>query len=243
MNNFEGKVVLLTGADGGIGTALSKTLYAQGASLILHAKENERLQTTVSEFGWDHARYTLHGHDVSDSKAVEAAVSKGFDRFGRIDFLINIAGINRFGGILKCSEEEWDAIHATNVKGLFLTSRAVVPYMKSAGVGSIINISSVWGIRGSAKMMAYSTSKHAVEGFTKSLLAEVAPWGIKVSSLIVGIVDNAFRDAMRDYVTFTPEQCNRMLTHEDVVEPVIYMMRSSPRALPSSVTLEAWLLQ
>lgn len=243
MTDLNGKVALLTGAGGGIGGALADALYAQGAFLILHSDDAAALAARVRDAGWDEARFELSGHDVRDSAAVEGAVGRGITRFGRIDFLINIAGINRFGGILTCTEEEWDAVASTNVKGYFLTARAIVPHMKEAGSGAIINMSSVWGVRGNPRMMAYSASKHAVEGFTKSLREEVAPWGIKVSSLVVGIVDTAFRDAMRDHVRFSDEQCQRMLTPQDVVDSLLYVLRSSPRALPSSITLEAWLIQ
>ncbi|MDA8231336.1 MAG: SDR family oxidoreductase [Magnetospirillum sp.] len=243
MARLDGKVVLLTGADGGIGGPLSRAIYAEGACLMLHGLDAEALRATAREAGWDEDRYIVHAHDVRDGTATQAAVSQGISRFGRIDALINLAGINRFGGILRCSEEEWDAVMAINVKGYFLTTRAVVPHMKTAGSGTIVNMSSIWGVRGNSRMMAYSTSKHAVEGFTKSLRAEVASWGIKVSSLIVGIVDNSFRDAMRDHVAFTDDECERMLRSEDIVEPVIYMLETPPQALASSITLEAWLLQ
>jgi NAD(P)-dependent dehydrogenase (short-subunit alcohol dehydrogenase family) len=243
MMKFDGKVVMMTGADGGIGTALSKTLYDAGATLILHGQELPRLESLAKAGAWDEARYSLDAHDVTDAGAVRAAVDKALTRFGKIDALINMAGINRFGGVLHCSEEEWDAVMTTNVKGYFLTTQAVAPAMKTAGQGQILNISSIWGIRGNARMMAYSTSKHAVEGFTASLRAEVAPWGVKVSSLIVGIVDNNFRAGMGGQVVFTPEQCARMLESEDVVEAIVYVLGASPKALPSSLTLEAWLLQ
>lgn len=243
MTSLKDQVVLMTGGDGGIADALSKAIYAEGATLILHGHDEEKLRGRAREAGWDKDRYSLHAHDVTDSAAVERAVAQAVERFGKIDGLINLAGINRFGGIMHCSENEWDAVMSTNVKGYFLTTRAVVPHMKSAGSGTIINMSSIWGVRGNPRMMAYSTSKHAVEGFTHSLRSEVSQWGIKVSSLILGIIDNGFRNAMSDHVTFTDEQCQRMLKNEDVVAPVLYILGSSPQALPSSVTVEAWLLQ
>lgn len=91
--------------------------------------------------------------------------------------------------------------------------------------------------------MAYATSKHAVEGFTASLRADVASRGIKVSSLIVGIADTPFREAMKEHVTFTEGQCALMLQPSDIVAAVNYMLSTSPNALVSSLTLEAWLLQ
>lgn len=243
MNRLDGKVVLMTGADGGIGSALARSLGADGAQLVLHGEDPVRLDALATDIGGDPSRHMLDAHDVTNERAVTRAVQAAIDRFGQIDILINLAGINRFGGILRCTADEWDAVQSTNVKGYFLTTRAVVPAMKAAGHGSILNMSSVWGVRGNARMMAYSTSKHAVEGFTASLRQEVAPWGIKVSSLVVGIVDTPFRDAMKDHVTFTAEQCANMLKACDVVDAIRYMLDTSNRALPSSLTLEAWLVQ
>ncbi|PTW62025.1 3alpha(or 20beta)-hydroxysteroid dehydrogenase/3-oxoacyl-[acyl-carrier protein] reductase [Breoghania corrubedonensis] len=243
MSELSGKIVLITGAGGGIGAALSQCLYDEGASLVLQSADLEGLRAKAAKGGWDDARILLQAHDVTDGKAVEAAASEALARFGRIDMLVNLAGINRFGGVLTCPEEEWDRVMSTNVKGYFLAARAVVPAMKEAGAGCIVNVSSIWGVRGNAKMMAYSTSKHAVEGFTASLRADVASSGIKVSSLIVGIVDTPFREAMKDHVTFTDEQCAIMLQPVDVVAALRYMLSTSPNALVSSLTLEAWRLQ
>lgn len=243
MSSLNGKVYLMTGADGGMGSELAPALYAQGANLILHGQEQDRLEALAQRHAWDRARVSLHAHEVTDAAAVSAAVDRGIGYFGRLDGLINLAGINRFGGIELCSEEEWDAVMSTNVKGMFLTTRAAMPTLKNAGCGTVINMSSIWGIRGNGRMMAYSTSKHAVEGFTQSLRSEVAPWGVKVSSLIVGIVDNGFRKGMGGHVTFTEEQCQKMLRSSDVVPPILYILTSAPQALPSTITLEAWLLQ
>ena len=243
MADLDGKIIAMTGADGGIGAAASAAFYARGASLILQGGDQARLARLAEDAEWDEARVLLQAHDVADRGAVEAAATGALARFGRIDALINIAGINRFGGLTHCSEADWDAVMATNVKGYFLTARALVPAMTAAGQGTIVNMSSVWGIRGNARMMAYSTSKHAVEGFTASLRAELGPCGIKVASLVVGIVDTPFREAMKDHVTFTPQQCTLMLQPADVVDALLYMLSTTPNALPSSLTLEAWRVQ
>lgn len=241
--DMNGKVVMMTGAGGGFGAALAPYLYEAGASLVLQSADLARLQEQAKAAGWQEDRVLLQAHDVTDRAAVAAAGAEALARFGKIDVLLNLAGINRFGGILSTDEDDWDEVMRVNVTGYFLSTRAVIPAMLEAGAGCILNMSSVWGVRGNPRMMAYATSKHAIEGFTASLRAEVASQGIKVLSLIVGIADTPFREAMKDHVTFTDEQCALMLQPSDIVTAIGYMLSTSPNALASSLTLEAWRMQ
>jgi NAD(P)-dependent dehydrogenase (short-subunit alcohol dehydrogenase family) len=179
--------------------------------------------------------------DVRDRRSIEPAVARAIERFGRIDYLVNVAGVNVFGGIERCTEDEWDEVLDVNLKGYFLMTKAVYPHMVAAGGGAIVNISSIWGQRGNSKMMAYAVSKHGVEGFTHSLAEEARAHGIKVTSLVVDKVDSAFRERMVGMMDFTDEQKARMLTPADVADACQYVLGSSVRVLPSSIQLDAWL--
>jgi len=241
--SVSGKIVMMTGAGGGFGAALAPCLYNAGANLVLQNANIEPLQAQAESEGWMQDRILLQAHHVTDRPAVTNAAAAAIARFKKIDVLINLAGINRYGGILTTREDDWDEIMNVNVTGYYLSARAVIAAMLEAGSGCILNMSSVWGQRGNPKMMAYAASKHAVEGLTASLRAEVASQGIKVSSLIVGIADTPFREAMKEHVTFSEQQRALMLQPSDIVAAVNYMLSASPNALVSSLTLEAWRLQ
>jgi 3-oxoacyl-[acyl-carrier protein] reductase len=242
MSGHVGKVALVTGADRGIGYAISRRLWTEGARLILHSNNEDGLMRNAAAEDQGRERDVLRTVlDIRDRPSIERAVGRAVERFGRIDYLVNVAGINVFGGIERCTEDEWDEVLDVNLKGYFLMARAVYPHMIAGGGGSIVNVSSIWGHRGNPKMMAYAVSKHGVEGFTRSLAEEARLHGIKVTSLVVDKVDSAFRERMTGLMDFTEEQKARMLQPEDVADACLYALESSARALPSSIQLDAWL--
>ncbi|MFZ2315072.1 MAG: SDR family oxidoreductase [Gammaproteobacteria bacterium] len=238
----QNKVALITGADRGIGKAISERLAILGIDTVLISNNVDSLKNAKSNF---HAKYEKSpltiSLDVRIKNQIDTAIAEVIDQYGKIDYLINVAGIAYYGGIELCTEEEWDETLNVNVKGYFLMAKSVFPHMKAAGEGMIINMSSVWGIRGAPTMLAYSTSKFAIEGFTKSLSEEARQYGIKVTSIILDKVDTPFRDEMGKYVNFSHEQKIRMLDVEDVADAVTWVISSSPRSLPSSITLDAFL--
>src|SRR5205814_5296579 len=118
--------------------------------------------------------------DIRDGLSVTRAVESVARRFGSIDVLVNAAGVAYFGGVSLCTEEQWDDTLDINLKGYFLACKAVFPFMKQAGSGSIINVSSIWGLRGAASMVAYSASKFGIESLTESFAEEARPLGIRV---------------------------------------------------------------
>lgn len=240
MSSHQDKVALVTGADRGIGKAVSLRLAQAGARLVLHSNDRAGLAAVRSEIEASGGDVMTAVHDVADGPAVNAAVVDAIERHGRIDYLLNVAGVAYFGGLLQCTEEEWDETMRVNVKGYFLMTKAVLPHMKAAGSGVIVNMSSIWGRRGAPTMLAYSTSKFAIEGFTRGLIEEAAPYGVKVSSLVLDKVDTAFRDRMTKYVDYSPEQRARMLMADDVADSVMWVLDSSPRSLPASIELAAW---
>jgi len=240
MSKHQGKVAIVTGADRGIGRALATQLADAGIKLSLLSIEGAGLADAGRAIEAKGGTVITTVGDVSDRAVVEGAVARTVEQFGTVDYLLNVAGVAFFGGVAHCTEEEWDTTMNTNVKGYFLMAKSVLPHMQSAGGGVILNMSSIWGERGSSAMQAYATSKHAVEGFTKSLAIEAAPHGIKVSSLLLDKVDTGFRDRMLPHVNYSEEQKARMLSVADVAGAAWWVLDSSDRCLPSSIELTAW---
>jgi 3-oxoacyl-[acyl-carrier protein] reductase len=241
MKQFEGKVSLITGADRGIGRALARRLASEGARLVLHSNNGEGLRKAIADEGWAEERVLASAHDVADSAAVEASVDAAIGRFGRIDQLVNVAGIAYPGGVLNTPREIWDRTVTTNLTGYYVACAAVLPHMKAAGDGYIVNMSSIWGTRAAAPGggLAYSVSKWGVEGLTRGLAAEAGHWGVRVSGIVLDKVDTDFSEHMP--VTLTAEQRARMLSVEDVAEVTVGLLSSSPRAHVASIELNAWL--
>ncbi|WP_084546821.1 SDR family oxidoreductase [Glycomyces arizonensis] len=236
-------VSLITGADRGIGLALARRLATAGHALVLHSNDGQGLEKAVADAGWTGAQVLTAAHDVGDAEAVTAAVAAAVDRFGGVDNLLNVAGVAYHGGILDTDVAVWEETLRTNLTGYFLMAQAVLPHMKAAGRGTIVNMSSIWGKRGAppGAMLAYAVSKFGVEGLTKCLIEEANPWGVKVSSIVLDKVDTAFRDNMRPHIDYSAEQRDRMLSAEDVVDATMAVLNSSGRAHPSSIELDAWL--
>lgn len=145
-----------------------------------------------------------------------------------------------FGGVADCTVEQWERTLQTNLTGYFLMARTVLPGMRAAGTGTIVNMSSIWGRRPAPATLAYSVSKYGVEGLTKCLAEEARPWGVKVSSLVLDKVDTDFREGMAAHVDYDAEQRARMLSADDVADATLAILESSGRAHPSSVELDAW---
>ncbi|KAF2776489.1 MULTISPECIES: SDR family oxidoreductase [unclassified Streptomyces] len=240
MTGFQDRVALITGADRGIGRALGRRLGSEGCRLVLHSHNAEGLHKAVAEEGWSPGQVLTAVHDVADAEAVEASVAEAIERFGRIDYLLNVAGVAHPGGALSTSKEVWDATLSTNLTGYFVAARAVLPHMRRAGEGFVVNMSSIWGRRASAPGggLAYSVSKWGVEGLTKGLAEEARPWGVRVSGIVLDKVDTLFGENMP--VTLTEEQRARMMSTEDVADATVAILTSSPRVHVSTVELDAW---
>ncbi|HEU5129065.1 MAG TPA: glucose 1-dehydrogenase [Glycomyces sp.] len=185
MADLDGRVAIVTGGARGIGAAYARALHGAGAAVVIAdvlAAEGEAL---AGELGED-ARFTEL--DVTDEDAWTAAVDGALEAFGAVDVLVNNAGIANAAPIEHFSLEKWHAVIGVNLTGTFLGCRAVVPAMKAAGRGSIVNVSSVEGLRGSVRLHGYTASKFAVRGLTKSLAVELGPSGIRVNSVHPGFI-------------------------------------------------------
>ena len=190
---MERKTVLITGASRGIGRAIAVIFAKNGYNVAInYNKSRNQAKDLVAELqaqGIDKSRlYTIRA-DVSRTEEVSHMIARTIKYFGKIDVLVNNAGMAWTGLLTDMTETEWDEIFNTNIKAMFTACRLVLPEMISRRSGKIINISSMWGQVGASCEVAYSASKGAVDAFTKSLAKEVGPCGITVNAVSPGVID------------------------------------------------------
>lgn len=195
MSRFAGQSALVTGAGGGIGSAIARRLAAEGASVVV-CDVNEALAKQVAE-ELKAAGLLAEAlvFDLLDSAACSEAVQNVVDRHGRLDVLVNNAGVNRRGDLLSLSEEDWDLSFAVNVDALFHLCRAVLPHMIAAGGGAVVNTASQWGLYPAPGHLAYNVSKAAVVAFTKNLARDYAPQNIRVNAVAPGEIHTPMLEA------------------------------------------------
>jgi 3alpha(or 20beta)-hydroxysteroid dehydrogenase len=185
MPELDGRIALVTGGARGIGEAYVRALHAAGARVVIADILDDQGEALATQLG-DRARF-VH-LDVTDEAEWDAAVEAVIDAFGAVDVLVNNAGIANAAPIEHFTLAKWNAVIAVNLTGVFLGCRAVVPHMKARGSGSIINISSVEGMRGSPGLHGYTASKFGVRGLSQSLAVELGPFGIRVNSVHPGFI-------------------------------------------------------
>lgn len=210
---FENRVALVTGAAGSIGKGIAARLLREGARVFITDLDQRELDATVAELG---ENCQAMAADATVSEQVGQVVAAARDAFGgQIDILINVAGVTGNGGAVEeIAEETWDFVFAVNCKGTFLFIREVVPLMKAAGRGSIVNFSSKSGKTGSALMSAYSSAKAAIIGLTQALAYELAGHNIRVNCVCPGITEatGVWNKVSADYVQ------NMGLPMDDIVK-------------------------
>ncbi|MEM4514158.1 MAG: SDR family NAD(P)-dependent oxidoreductase [Ignisphaera sp.] len=188
--NLNGRVALVTGAAKGIGRIIALSLALDGADLVLVDIDENALVGVVNEVKSLGRDVLPLKADVTKWSEVANAVEESIKKYGHIDILVNNAGIvGTFKNIEDLSEEEWDKVIETNLKGTFLFTKAVVPYMKKQKYGRIVNMASVAGVEGNARMSHYSASKAGIIGLTKALAEELAPYGIRVNAVAPALVE------------------------------------------------------
>lgn len=199
MNSVSNRVALVTGAARGLGLAAAAKFLAEGWQVAMLDILGDAVRAAAQDLGQPDAVLAIEA-DVSDPAAVQAAVRQAKDRFGRIDALVNNAGIAIFKPILDVTLEDWSRVMAVNLTGPFLMVQAVAPIMRDAGGGAIVNITSISGLRASTLRVAYGTSKAGLAHLTKQQSAELGEYGIRVNAVAPGPVDTAMAKAVH-----TPE--------------------------------------
>jgi 3-oxoacyl-[acyl-carrier protein] reductase len=224
---FEGKAALVTGASRGIGRAIAVRLAGEGANIIVNYRvEVDAANQLAEELKSLGSQATVVQADVAQAPDVERLVKAAVDAFGRIDVLVNNAGITRDTLIMRMSEDDWDAVLDTNLKSAFLMTKATLRPMLRQRSGRIVNITSISGVIGNAGQANYSASKAGLVGLTRSTAREVASRNITCNAVAAGIIDTeiwrgvpaAAIDSMLQNVP-----AGRKGTPEDIAEAVAFL--------------------
>ena len=195
------RVALITGASSGIGQACALRLAADGFAVVVGGRNADRAKAVVDEISAAGGTVTTALGDVAEPGYGEEAVATAVDTFGRLDVLVNAAGVITRADAEGTSDEEWHRIMSTNVDGLFRTSRAALPALRSAGGGAIVNISSTNGLVGAAGLAAYCASKGAVTNLTRAMALDHAAEGIRVNAVCPGPTETG----MTEHILEDPE--------------------------------------
>jgi len=226
MTTEKQKVAVITGAARGIGLAATKRFLAEGWRVVLLDIEGELLAQTHKALAAPDTTLAIHC-DVSNADAVAAAFKQAVDHFGRIDALVNNAGIAIFKPLLETTQDDWNRVLAVNLTGPFLCTQAAAPLMRDNGGGAIVNITSISALRASTLRTAYGTSKAGLAHLTKQFAVELGGLGIRVNAVAPGPVDTAMAKAVHtpairaDYHDTIP--LNRYGLEEELAEAIFFL--------------------
>jgi 3-oxoacyl-[acyl-carrier protein] reductase len=225
-----GQVALITGASRGIGLAIAERLGQMGARLALCARNGPALESAAAGLRKRGAEVYAHVADVARPADVTQLVEKTHAALGPVDILVNNAGLGSFKPFQEFSEAEWDSIHNTNLKGVFLMSRAVAPQMIDRRKGQIINISSLAGKNTFAGGSVYCASKWGLMGLTACMAEDLRAYGIRVSAVCPGSVAT-------DFSPHTGRDTSKLLQPGDVAHAVAGLLTQGPTSFMSEVLL------
>ena len=222
--NYQNKTVVITGAAKGIGNACAKLFFAEGANVaLLDIAENN---SAINDSRWYYQKC-----NVAAENEVKNVMDNIYKKFGSLDFLVNNAGIQRYGSVTETSVDEWDEVMNVNLKSLFLCAKYAIPYMQMNNKGVVINMSSVQAFVSQQKVAAYTTAKTAILGFTRSIAVDFAPH-IRCVSVCPGTIDTPM---FREAIALSPnpdevmQECidmhlpKRIGTPEEVAELVLFL--------------------
>ncbi|MEU0068790.1 SDR family NAD(P)-dependent oxidoreductase [Streptomyces sp. NPDC006332] len=234
VSKLTGTVALVTGASSGIGAATARRLAEDGASVALVARRTDRLEVLAAEIEQAGGTALVVAADITDRLQAEAAVQQVIESFGRLDTLVNNAGLMLLGPVVGADAEEWDRMIAINVQGLLYTTRAALPHLLKAAeqnprqVADIVNIGSVAGRVASKGFGVYNATKFGVHAFTESLRQEVTQRHVRVGVLEPGAVESELgthnKPEVRSELIDPYFETTEVLAAEDIADGVAYMV-------------------
>lgn len=231
--NLENKTAVVTGASSGLGLAISRDLAERGAQVFGLARRKDKLASARADVG---ERLVPIVCDITSEAEVARAFSTIAKSSGSLDILVNNAGLGRFGDLDDLSVEDWDVQMNTNLRGVFLCTRATLPRMKAQNAasgfgGHIVNIASVAGLLGNPKVGAYNATKFGLRGLSESLMKEVRADGIKVTCIYPGSIETEFFDTAGIPISANP------MTARDVSSTVLHVIEAPDNYLVSEVMM------
>jgi 3-oxoacyl-[acyl-carrier protein] reductase len=226
-SNDKDKVVLITGASKGIGRATAQMLNEMGVKLVLGARD-----TSVLKEDFSSENVLKLNVDVSDEDSVKRFVQGSIDKFGKIDVLINAAGMGVFSNIVDSETEDFDQMIAVNLRGTYLTCKYVARHMRNRKEGQILNLVSVAGTTALAGCGGYSASKFGVLGLTRVLQAELRQEGIRLTSVIPGAVSSSFWDSINPKPDLT-----EMIPVQSIAEYLVFLLNQPSQSVVDEITI------
>lgn len=226
MNGLEGRIALVTGASQGIGRACAVALAAAGATVALAARNEAKLAEVAAEIEAAGGKAAAFALDVASEESIKAGAKAILDRFGKVEILVNNAGITRDDLVLRMKRSDWDDVISTNLTGAFLLTQAVLRAMLKNRWGRIVNISSVVGRTGQAGQVNYAATKAGLIGMTQSLAREVAARGITVNAVAPGYIETpmtAVLTAEQTAAMMAAIPLGRAGTDSDIANAVLYL--------------------
>lgn len=224
MTKLKGQVAIITGGARGIGEGACKVFCEAGATVAMWDVLDG--QGTADKIAADGGKIFYQKVDITQRSQIESAVNEIMDKHGRIDILINNAGIIRDRSFMKMSDDEWNAVLNVNLTGAFNTCKVVVPIMREANYGRIINTSSINGLSGAFGQTNYAATKAGLIGFTKSLAKETGKYGITVNAVAPGFIKSEMTDSMPQEVidaSIATIPVGRMGTPEDIGHAYLFL--------------------
>ncbi len=231
------RAALVTGASSGIGLAIADMLGQEGYGLTVAARRADKLEAAADGLrAKGYAVEHVAGH-LGDEATIDAVVAAHVERFGRLDVLVNNAGIGMGEPIDTLTTKKLDIQLGVNLRSIFLFYRAAMPHLRAAGAehrnALVVNTSSISGIRGEAWLSVYSATKHGVVGFTQAMNKELASAGIKSTALCPGFVDTPMTDFVKEHVP-----AETMIQPQDIAEGVRFLLRATPGCVVPEIRFE-----
>jgi NAD(P)-dependent dehydrogenase (short-subunit alcohol dehydrogenase family) len=228
MRRLEDKIALVTGAGAGIGRAVAETFAREGAHVVVADRDGEAARVVVDAIVKSNGAAIAETVDVTDTKQVKALMGRLAEKFGRLDVLVNNAGVGERSDFRHLDDAAWDKVWKTNVDGTVRCAREAFDLLKASGKASIINLSSVMATKHTRQMSVYSATKGAVSALSRSLAVEYAPYGIRVNALCPGYVETALigrymQKPMIAKALLTQTPLRRFGTPQDIANAALFL--------------------